>query len=164
VLEFNCTKCGKRVQADDVFAGKTVPCPICNTVITAPHPQAIVAPEHAHQAKITPASSSDGSFREGPPPGQNALPSISEDNSQLDIKAKLTPVGCVLTLLTVAIIFGVAVPLVRWRDPVTKLPLPLGIAIFSPFLIGAAFHGIATLILRLVGFRVLSEPEKDEGN
>jgi hypothetical protein len=73
---------------------------------------------------------------------------------------KLTSVGCVLTLLTAAVIFGVAIPIVRWRDPATGQPLPLTIALFAPFLIGAAFNGIAMLLLRVFGVRVWSTQEK----
>ena len=36
MLEFLCPTCGKRVQGDDSFAGKTVVCPGCNATITAP--------------------------------------------------------------------------------------------------------------------------------
>jgi hypothetical protein len=75
---------------------------------------------------------------------------------------KLTGAGCIVTLLSTAVIFGAALPIVRWRDPVTGQPLPRAVAILCPLLIGAAFHGIASLILRLVGFPVFSKPEKDE--
>jgi hypothetical protein len=79
-----------------------------------------------------------------------------------DKNARLTAIGCIVTMLTVAVILGVAVPIVRWRDPDTGQALPRSIAIFAPFLIGAAFHGIATLMLRLVGLRLWKAPEKDE--
>ena len=78
-----------------------------------------------------------------------------EDNT------KLTPVGCVLTLFTVAVIFGVAIPIVRWRDPATGQALPRIIAIFSPLLIGAAVNGVATVLLRFIGVQVLVKQEKD---
>ena len=86
---------------------------------------------------------------------------LSEPSPEDDDKAKLTSVGCVLTLLIVAVIFGVALPIVQWRDPVTRQPLPRDIAISSPFLIGATFYGIASLFLRLIGLRVWSKREKD---
>lgn len=79
-----------------------------------------------------------------------------------DKNARLTSVGCLVTLLTVAVIFGVAIPIVRWRDPDTGRPLPRSIAIFGPLLIGAVFHGIATVVLRLVGVRMWKAPEQDE--
>jgi hypothetical protein len=82
--------------------------------------------------------------------GATQAPARPED----DPKAKLTTTGCILTTLTLAIILGVALPIVRWRDPVTREPLPRLVAIATPFLIGAVFHGIATVLLRLVGLPV----------
>jgi hypothetical protein len=76
--------------------------------------------------------------------------------------ARLTSAGCIVTLLSTAVIFGVALPVVRWRDPVTGQPLPRFVAILCPLLIGAAFNGIVTVILRLIGLPVFSMPEKDE--
>ena len=87
---------------------------------------------------------------------------MTEPHSTGDDKAKLTGVGCVLALLTVAVIFGLAIPIVLWRDPETGQPLPRMVAIFTPFLIGAAFQGICTVLLRLVGLRVWSTSEKDD--
>jgi hypothetical protein len=75
---------------------------------------------------------------------------------------KLTRVGCVLTLLSVAVIFGVAIPIVRWRDAATGQPLPRDVAIVGPILIGAAFHGAGTILLRLVGLRIWAKSETDE--
>jgi hypothetical protein len=76
-------------------------------------------------------------------------------------KGKLTAVGCVLTLLTTAVIFGVALPVVQWRDPETGQPLPRMVAILAPILIGAVFHGIGTGFLRLLGLQTWSKSEKD---
>jgi hypothetical protein len=89
---------------------------------------------------------------------------MAEINQKKDDKEKLTGAGCVLTLLSVAVIFGVAIPIVHWRDPETGQPLPRTIAILAPILIGATFHGIGTLILRMVGLRVLAKPEKDDSS
>jgi hypothetical protein len=78
-----------------------------------------------------------------------------------DDKAQLTGVGCVLTLLSVAVIVGVAIPIVRWHDPETGEPLPRDLAIWAPIIIGASFHAISSVLLRLVGLRVWSKPEKE---
>jgi hypothetical protein len=86
---------------------------------------------------------------------------LSKPNPEDDDKAKLTNVGCVLTFLSVIIIFGVALPIVQWRDPATGLPLRRPIAILAPILIGAIFHGIATFLLRLIGLPVWSRGQKD---
>lgn len=87
---------------------------------------------------------------------------LAARNPADDDKAKLTGVGCVLTLLTVGVIFTVAIPIVQWRDAETGQPMPRALAIIAPFLIGAAFHGIATGLLRLVGLRVEATSEKDD--
>jgi hypothetical protein len=86
---------------------------------------------------------------------------MPERNPVGDDKAPLTGVGCVLTVLTFAVIVGVAIPIVRWRDPETGEPLPRGLAIWAPFIIGASFYGISSVLLRLVGLRVWSKPEKE---
>jgi hypothetical protein len=87
---------------------------------------------------------------------------LSEPRPEDDANGKLTTVGCIVTTLSVAVIVAVALPLVRWRDPATGEPLPRMMAILSPILIGAAFHGIVSMILRLVGLPVWAKPEKDE--
>jgi len=87
---------------------------------------------------------------------------LSEHDPASDDKAELTTVGCVLTLLSVAVIFGTAIPIVRWRDPATGQALPRMVAICTPVLIGAVFHGIGTGLLRLMGLRIWSKPEKDD--
>jgi hypothetical protein len=76
--------------------------------------------------------------------------------------SKLTAVGCVPTLLSGAIIFCVAIPIVQWRDPETGQPLPRSIAIFAPVVIGAAFHGIVSGVLWLLGFPVFKPPPTEE--
>jgi hypothetical protein len=79
-----------------------------------------------------------------------------------DDHAKPTAAGCVLTLLTVAVIFTSAVPIVQWRDAETGQPLPRTVAIVAPLLLGAAFHGAGSLLLWLVGLRLWSKPEKED--
>jgi hypothetical protein len=60
-------------------------------------------------------------------------------------------IGCMIMLVTLVVIFGTAVPIVMWRDPETGRPLPRMVAVFTPLLIGAAFHASLDGILRLVG-------------
>jgi hypothetical protein len=85
----------------------------------------------------------------------------AERGPAVDDKAKLTGVGCFLTLLSVVVMFGVALPIVRWRDPATGQPPPRLIAIVAPVLIGAAVHGIGSLFLKLIGLRVWAKQESD---
>jgi hypothetical protein len=87
------------------------------------------------------------------------LPDPKKDSAEDN--AKLTGVGYALTLLTIAVIFAVALPIVRWRDPLTGERLPRTIAIVSPFLIGGAVHGIGTLFLWCIGLPVWSTQKKD---
>ena len=82
----------------------------------------------------------------------------------LDVRAKMTAPGCILTLLSTAIIFGTALPIVRWRDPDTGEHLPRIVAIAAPVLLGAAFHGLGTLLLRMVGLHVYVPPKKNEAH
>jgi hypothetical protein len=78
-----------------------------------------------------------------------------------DDKAKPTVAGCILTLLTLAVIFSVAIPVVRWRDPNGE-PLPRNLAIILPILAGAVFFAIISGLLRLVGLRIWVGPGPDE--
>jgi hypothetical protein len=87
---------------------------------------------------------------------------LAEHDPASDDNAKPTVVGYVLTLLSVVVIFGTAIPIVHWRDPDTHEPVPRIVAIALPFILGAAFHGIGTLLLRLVGLRIWTKPETNE--
>jgi hypothetical protein len=87
---------------------------------------------------------------------------LSERNPAGEDNGKLTAAGCVLTLLTVAVIFGSALPIVQWRDPETGQGLPRTVAIFTPFLIGAAFYGLVTGLLWIVGIRTWVSAEKND--
>jgi hypothetical protein len=69
---------------------------------------------------------------------------------------QLTVAGCVLTTLSVIVIFGSAMPVVFWRDSAGQ-PLPRAVAIATPVLIGAAFNAIGIGILRVFGLRVMSK-------
>ena len=72
---------------------------------------------------------------------------------------QLTVAGCVLTTLSVIVIFGSAMPIVSWRDSAGR-PLPRTVAIALPVLIGAAFNAIGIGILRVFGLRVMSRSAK----
>src|SRR5262245_8568885 len=57
---------------------------------------------------------------------------LSEHEPARHDKPKPTAVGCVLMLLSVAVIFGTAIPIVRWRDAETGEPLPRMVVIVAP--------------------------------
>jgi hypothetical protein len=82
-----------------------------------------------------------------------------EPNSGGADDEELTVAGCVLTTLSVIVIFGSVMPVVSWRDSAGQ-PLPRVLAIAIPLLIGAAFNAIGIAILRVFGLRVLSKPRK----
>jgi hypothetical protein len=100
----------------------------------------------------------DEQIKTGPGDEGPRLPPLPERDITLN-NEKPTAVGCVLTLLTVAVIFGTALPIVQWRDPETGRSLPRIIAIFTPFLIAAVFHGICLGVLRLLGLPVWRKAE-----
>jgi hypothetical protein len=85
-------------------------------------------------------------------------PEPSERSIELE---RPTAVGCVVLLLTLVVILGTALPIVQWRDPKTGTPLPRMIAIFLPFVLGAAFHGSVDAILRLIGVATRKKRPRD---
>src|SRR5262249_4766035 len=89
-------------------AGATLTAPEAAPAVAAdPGREALLGPgwlEHA----VTPAAAPEPDAHEKKIGG-----SKEGDNT------KLTAVGCVVTLLSVAITFAVAIPVVRWRDPAT---------------------------------------------
>jgi hypothetical protein len=87
---------------------------------------------------------------------------LSESKANDDDNERLTGVGYVVTVVSVIVVFGAALPIVQWRDPETGQPLPRLVAIVSPLLIGALFHGIASVILRLIGLPVWATEKQDE--
>src|SRR5262245_49323909 len=127
LIELTCS-CGKRLQASDEFAGRQGQCPACGRPLQIPARSATVtgmAPssDEAAQAVFDPPTLA---WPKGPggkedtetPPAESAADLHDRERGGLkeDDNAKLTVVGCVLVLLTVAVIFGVALPIVRWRD------------------------------------------------
>jgi hypothetical protein len=172
LIEMTCA-CGKRLQVSDEFAGRRGQCPACGQLLDIPTRDgamtgvAVYSDEAAQGVSVAPGL--DGPKRPGAPedPVKQPVGSAAdlqdlERVSSADAdKGKLTRAGCFLTFLSVAVIFGVAIAIVGWRDPATGQPLPLAIAIVAPISIGAAVHGIASLFLRLIGLRVWARRESD---
>jgi hypothetical protein len=63
-------------------------------------------------------------------------------------------------VLCLAVILGLAVPVVTWRDPADGRPLPRIVAITIPILAGGLCYGIGSVILRALGLPVLAKPKK----
>jgi hypothetical protein len=84
-----------------------------------------------------------------------ATPSEADDNSQL------TFAGCLLVLLSLAVIVAVALTLVRWRDPDSGETLPGEALVLIPVVAGALFCAIVGGLLRMLGVRVLARPMKE---
>lgn len=73
-----------------------------------------------------------------------------------------TAVGCVLSLLAVAVILVAAIPIVRWRDAETGRPMTRQVAIVAPLLIGATFYGTASGTLNVLGVRLWVKPAEED--
>jgi hypothetical protein len=85
--------------------------------------------------------------------------------------ARLTPAGCVLTFLTIVVILGVAIPLVRTISTMEQEGGNGGrrTAILLPFAVGAVFYALGIGVLRLFGLQLWDRSERDysallEGN
>jgi hypothetical protein len=171
-VELTCS-CGKRLQVSEDFSGRQGQCPACRGLLQIPERTATVAwvvpsSDKAKQAVFA-ARGLSGPKR--PNASQDAVTPTAGTAAELHDgergssgahnNVKLTSVGCVLTLLSVAVIFCVALPIVRWRDPATGQPLPRILAIISPIVIGAIFHGIVSLLLRFFGLQIEKKQETD---
>lgn len=165
-IELTCS-CGKRLQVSEEFSGRQGQCPACGGLLQIPPCNDTVTADPSSDKTAQAVFAAPGIPRpKGPAAPEDAVTTTAGSADQLhdgergdaetDDNAKLTAVGCVLTLLSVAIIFAVAIPLVRWRDPATGRPLPRILAILSPLLIGAAVHGIGSLFLKILGVQVWS--------
>jgi hypothetical protein len=82
-------------------------------------------------------------------------PSEGDDNNQL------TFAGCLLMLLSLAVIVAVALTLVRWRGPNSGETLPRDALIQIPVVAGALFYAIVGGLPSMLGVRVLAKPMKE---
>lgn len=152
-IELICS-CGKRLQVPEDCSVRQGQCPACGRLVPIP--------EYSDTASgMVPFSGKASHAVIAAPALPRSRHEEEREDAEARAKGELTTIGCVLTLLTVAVIFGVAVPLVRWRDPETGQPLPRTIAIITPFLIGAAFQAIVSLLLRIFGLRIWKKREMD---
>ena len=170
LIELTCS-CGKRLQVSDEFARRQGQCPACGGRLQIPKRDGTVISVASSSDEAALAVSAAPRFAGPKGPGAPADAVTPRGGSAADLhdmerggpaevdKGKLTAVGCVLTLLTLAVIIGVAIAIVEWGDPKTGQPPPIQVAIIVPFLIGGIFHGICTVLLRLVGLRIWSKRE-----
>lgn len=93
MIEFNCTSCGKRLQAEESFAGKHVVCPVCNIATMA----------------IDPVAPLDGAFREGDPPLLVRQPPRAQEVPS--IAMRMMPTAIVVVVL--GLIVALAIPAVQ---------------------------------------------------
>jgi hypothetical protein len=70
------------------------------------------------------------------------------------VNRQTTVAGCVLMVVSLAVLAGVALPVVTWRDPESGRPLPRELSIAVPLLAGALCYGIGTGILKIFGVSV----------
>jgi hypothetical protein len=81
--------------------------------------------------------------------------------SEDDENSRPTVAGCLLMVLSLAVIGGVAIPVVRWRDPGSGSPLPQEVAIAAPVVAGALCYGIGAALLKILGLPVFVRPKKE---
>jgi hypothetical protein len=86
--------------------------------------------------------------------GMAVTPSDGDDNQPIFA-------GCLLMLLSLAVIVAVGLTLVRWRDPNSGATLPRDAPIQIPVVAGALFYAIVAGLLRMLGVRVLPKPMKE---
>jgi hypothetical protein len=101
-----------------------------------------------------------GSISAGEPPAPHGHEPADSPPPDVDIKARPTAAGCILSVICTAVIFGSAVPIVTWREPETGQPLPRWISIAIPFLLGALCYAAGVGLLKLLGIAVLQEPRE----
>ena len=134
-----CIHCGKEAGGGQVF------CPACTNVfgITA--------------TKANAPAGSAGEIRAGEPPAmrrQENPPALDAPDIRMEPP---TAVGCMLVLGSVAVIFGVAYPVMRSG-------LPQMIAIAIPMLAGAVCYAIGAGVCNLLGIRLYRDrhPSRDD--
>jgi hypothetical protein len=87
--------------------------------------------------------------------GMAVTPSEGDDNNQP------TFAGCLLMLLSLAVIVAVALTLVRWQNPNSGETLPRDALLQIPGVAGAMFYAIGGGLLWMLGVRVLAKPMKE---
>ena len=172
LIELTCS-CGMRLQVSAEFAGRQGQCPACGERLEIPKRDTTVTGVVASSAEVAQAvfgapGLAEPKGRGAPEDAVTPLAGSAADlhareggGPAIEDKAKLTGVGCVLTLLSFAVILGAALPIAHWRHPATGQPLPRVVAILAPVLIGAAVHGIGSLFLKLIGIQVWSKRESE---
>lgn len=85
---------------------------------------------------------------------------MTEHNDTGDENAKPTAVGCVVTLLSVAVVLGVAYPVVQWLHSL-PIQLPHEAVVPAPLLLGAIFYGVVSEFLKLLGVRLWAKGKKE---
>jgi tetratricopeptide (TPR) repeat protein len=85
-------------------------------------------------------------------------PQSKDDNSQMTVP------GCLLMLLSLAVLSVVAVYLVTWRHPVSGAPLSRWVSIIVPLLAAALCYGGGTAILKFLGVAVDVEQKEEFPN
>ena len=89
---------------------------------------------------------------------------MANTQSEEDGNSEATLAGCLVMVLSLAVIVGVALPVVRWRDPASGQPLPRMFSIAVPVLAGAVCCGIATGILKIFGVPVSRKTKRESAD
>lgn len=86
---------------------------------------------------------------------------MNEPDPKVDEGDRLTVPGCLLTVVSLAVIGGTAVPVVTWRDADSGRPMPKMVAILLPLVAGALCFGLGSALLNLLGLSVSVKPEQE---
>jgi len=86
-------------------------------------------------------------------------------SSQQDDEKNLQPTlaGCLLTVLSLAVLGGLALLAVRWREPDSDEPLDKEIVVLLVILGWALFYGIGSAILTSLGLPIFKPKKAQSG-
>ena len=67
-------------------------------------------------------------------------------------------------LVCLAVICGVALYVVTWRNADSGRPVPTKIAIMMPLLAGGLCYGVGTMILRMLGLSLILKRDRESSD
>jgi hypothetical protein len=89
---------------------------------------------------------------------------MAEPEPEDDKDGQSSVAGCLLMVVCLAVIGGVACYVVTWRDADSGRPLPRDAAILVSLFAGALCYGIGTAILRILGLPIVTKLKKESSD
>lgn len=105
-VQFNCSSCGKPIEIDDEFAGQSVTCPYCRTVVRA------VAGGSAPVA-----SPLGGAISADVPPQMGAMPFVPPPAARPNWFATASMICGLIIIVTLCVAVGTMVPIAKKYAP-----------------------------------------------